>query len=207
MKNYQLKSQAFIDPRWMRLVGQDGAGVVDETGRAVTIHGESLDLEEPLRPGIQVKVWLGRFFYCNTVKDLEEQEVLLEKQREFKAQKRKEAENKHRAEAEEFNSEINVPVEWTTGQKDVLSGLSENSWGDGRRSNTVNHIFLKEDLVDGRLKRSAGDFLCTSSGGSNGKNWAGDPEIYLIDGDGNQYLPKVTCKACLKIAKRWNQGN
>ena len=47
------------------------------------------------------------------------------------------------------------------GKKDVISGLTENSWGDGQKANTVYHVYLKEPLHDGRLYRSAGDFLCS----------------------------------------------
>ncbi len=207
MKNYKLNGPCFIDPRWLCHVQLDGSGVVDETGKNVIIHDVVLSLDELLNPGTPVKVWLDRNFYCNTVIDLDEQEKIIEKQRMKQIQAEKDAMDLYRKESEKFNNGLNIPVPWTTGQKDVLSGLSASSWGDGRRSNTVNHILLQEDMVDGRLQRSAGDFLCTSSSKNNGKQWSGSPTIYLVDGHGEKFLPKVTCKQCLKLANRWINKN
>jgi len=67
-----------------------------------------------------------------------------------------------RTQAEETNAKLNIPVRWTSAQKSVLSGSSENSWGDGRNARSVNHVLLLEPLDEGKLKRKAHDFLCTS---------------------------------------------
>ncbi len=77
----------------------------------------------------------------------------------------------------------------------MLSGLTERSNGDGYNKATVHHILLTEDLEAGRLKRRAGDFLCTSKSGSNGKDWSNQREAYSG--------AKVTCKHYLEIAGRF----
>jgi hypothetical protein len=94
-------------------------------------------------------------------------------------------------------------VAWDVGIKDVLSGLSETSWGDGRSAATVEHVYLLEPLTAGRLVRQAGDFLCTAAAGTNGKRWSSKVIERAHDGDGQPYRPRPTCKACLALAKRW----
>lgn len=68
--------------------------------------------------------------------------------------------------------------------------LAEKSWGDGRKSNTVNHIIVLEDLNIGRLHRTKGQFLCSN----NQKGNYCDPKLDMIN--------RVTCKQCLKIVER-----
>lgn len=87
--------------------------------------------------------------------------------------------------------------------KDVLSGLLENSDGNGMNKATVGHIELLEELTEGKLKRDPGEFLCTKN---KGKQWSGVSEKLYTDGNGERYNAKVTCKACLKSAKRWQKN-
>lgn len=94
-------------------------------------------------------------------------------------------------------------MRWDVGIKDVLSGLSQTSFGDGRNRATVEHIYLLEPLQAGRLARKAGDFLCTAASGSNGKRWSSKVIERSHDGDGLPYQPKVSCRACLAAAERW----
>lgn len=110
--------------------------------------------------------------------------------------------------AEIFFQQFSFPFKYDVGEKEVLSGLSENSWGDGRRKNTVIHLLLEEDWTDGRLKRKAGDFLCTSKNGSNGNSWS-EQNLHIRhhDGQNQQYMPSVTCKQCLKFLKRYEKSN
>jgi len=204
MKIRKLRYNGFIDPRWIRTV-QSGKhkAIVDLTGKNIILKGEALILDVQLPPGTPVLIWLDRNFYCCTELDFENHQAAIRKAADEELQKHRQLENEKREEAETFNATINVPVKWTVGQKDVLSGLSETSWGDGRNTRTVNHILLQEDLAEGRLKRPKGDFLCTSNKGLNGKQWSGAAQIDCVDGDGSTYLPKVTCKQCLKLAKCW----
>ncbi|MBC8741703.1 hypothetical protein F6X40_34645 [Paraburkholderia sp. UCT31] len=106
-----------------------------------------------------------------------------------------------RQRAEETNAKLNIPVRWTSGQKSVLSGLSENSWGDGRNARSVNHVLLLEPLTDGKLQRRAHDFLCTTQGGSNGRGYS-TLDTHSGDAYGN-YVSRITCKQCLATAARW----
>jgi len=94
------------------------------------------------------------------------------------------------AEARTFNDVLNIPVEWSTASKIVLSGLSSNGNGDGVNKRSVNHIHLHDKLINGRLKRDAGDLLCTANHGS-------------FDLTATNAASKVTCTKCLELAKRW----
>lgn len=80
----------------------------------------------------------------------------------------------------------NLPFKWEGRIKEVLSGLSENSNGDGWKKNTVVHVRLLEDFKRGRFSRNKGDYLCSPKKTSN---W----------GDGGIY-DAVTCKSCLQRA-------
>jgi hypothetical protein len=96
-------------------------------------------------------------------------------------------------EAQEFNRSLMIPVKWTPGIKDVLSGLKEGSNGCGVNRRTVIHIRLDEPLINGRIKRIKGDFLCTTAKGNNGKAWSSQ----------ERENGKVTCKSCLELAAKW----
>ncbi|SDY85904.1 hypothetical protein SAMN05444416_10993 [Thermoactinomyces sp. DSM 45892] len=171
------------------------------------------DGEPDIPLGTEVYIHVRRFFYYETEQeytDRLEQEARRKKATEEEEKqakiRRAERSRKVRTEAEEFNASLKIPVLWTSGIKDVLSGLSANSWGDGRKSSTVEHILLLEDINEGRFKRLKGDFLCTTSKGSNGRNWSGSKEETRTDDDGITYVPKITCRACLKVAARWQMN-
>jgi plastocyanin len=153
--------------------------------------------------GTEVVVTLNRWFWFMSKED---HEALLHKKEAERAQQEEEYRQRtiaKRLEAEEFNSEFNFPFEWEVGIKAVLSGLTERSMGNGVYSKTVYHVLLKSPLKIGRMKRSAGEFLCTPHGGSNGVFSDLVTPEYFQDADGVQYKPKITCKSCLKIAERW----
>jgi len=204
---HQLDAPSPLNPFWhLRHCQGEHLAIVGE-GREVQLGGATLRLrDDALAPGAEVKVWLSTsgFFVCTLVQDIQ---VANEEQRAAEAVEYAEVFarlNTLRAEAEAFNAQIKPPVRWAVGIKDVLSGLSERSWGDGRNRATVNHVYLLEPLNSSRLKRNAGDFLCTASGDTNGKDWSGKMLETRSDGNGESYQPKVTCKACLKLAKRWS---
>lgn len=106
------------------------------------------------------------------------------------------------AEAIAFNARLRLPVRWVSAIKDVLSGLSPSSWGDGRNRATVNHILLLETLTVDRLTRTAGDFLCTAASGSNGRRYS-QPETQITGAAKSAFTSKITCKRCLELARRW----
>ena len=107
--------------------------------------------------------------------------------------------------AAEVNASLLIPVPWTSGFKSVLSGLSENSWGDGRSLRTVIHVLLLGDVREGRFVRNSGNFLCTAPGGSDGMQWV-SPATHRTGEHGN-FVSEITCKQCLKIASRWKDTN
>lgn len=210
MKTYPLSSPSFLSPFWFNKVKHGFHESVVEINGTILVEGEFLVLtKEMLPPGVRVRVWLSDsgFFECA---DLQEVERIDQERREkarIEDDRCRQRLNDYRAEAEAFNARIALPIRWDVGIKDVLSGLSEKSSGSGRNRATVEHIYLLEPLVSGRLRRDAGDFLCSSStkGSSyrnNGKNWSGKIIERCIDGNNNEYQPKVTCKVCLAFLRR-----
>lgn len=207
MIRHQLDAPHHLNPFWHLRHCQGEHPAVVGADRAVELDGVTLRLrDDALAPGAQVKVWLSTsgYFVCALVQDIER---ATEERRAAEAIEYAELNarlNTLRAEADAFNAQIKPPVNWVVGIKDVLSGLSDRSWGDGRNKATVNHVYLLEPLNSGRLVRNAGDFLCTAAGDTNGKDWSGKKREIRHDGNGDTYQPKVTCKACLKLAKRWS---
>jgi hypothetical protein len=205
---YQLQSPLSMNPLWFNRVRQGQHSATVEENGAVVFDGETLHFRgNGLPPGAPVKVWIsGGHFVCATESDLarEAEERQREKEQAVLAQRQRL--DALRDEALAFNECIQLPVRWDVAIKDVLSGLSPTSAGDGTRKNTVRHIRLLEGLWAGRLKREPGDLLCTAAGGSNGKQWSSIVETAL-DGEGASYAPKVTCRACLKVAIRWWAAN
>lgn len=204
---FQLTAPPSLHPAWMGKFSSgkhpssvEGGGVVSLGGQQLVVQGDA-----PL-PGLQVLVWLNEagFFVCadaDHVRAIEAQyhEAETQKQEHRRAEERNKR-NALRDEAKAFNDAIKLPVRWEVGIKDVLAGLSATSWGDGRNKATVEHIHLLEDLNAGRLIRRAGDLLCTAKSGSNGQRYSGVVTSGALDGDGEAYSPKVTCKACIKLA-------
>lgn len=208
MHRLKLVSSPFVDPRWFRLPEQTTIAMDSTT---VQVYGETFVLFDPneisLETGEAVYVWIERNFMMETK---QEREARLQQRKELRAkqeQEEKERAGRERREAEAFNATLHIPVRWVPGIKDVLSGLSDDSWGDGRNKATVNHIVLLEELNDGRIHRKQHDLLCTSPSGSNGKRWHGmdyDRGCLAYDGNNDAYPAKITCKSCLKIAQRWS---
>lgn len=207
-----LSLPGLLDPMWFNAV-RHGRHVCQlaSDGRAINLqdqrlmirpsHGtESIGSDWWGPPGTSVIVWLGadgHFRFCRR----DEQEAhdrwlaQAEQQREID---RRALLERQAEEDEAFNASLGIPVPWEVAIKDVLSGLSETSMGNGANKSTVQHVRLKADLADGRLVRRSGDFLCTGPAGSNGKRWSGE---------GFTSRAAVTCKACLKVAKRFELGH
>lgn len=207
MTTYPLAGPALIEPFWFGKVRHgEHQAIVSGDGSTVTVEGVGLSFRAARpAPGSPVKVWLNTqgFFVCATEADLDAEATARCAAQEAAALARRERLNTLRAEAEAFNARLHLPIKWDVGIKDTLSGLSEASWGDGRGKATVEHIYLVEPLVAGRLVRRAGDLLCTSAAGTNGKRWSSKVVERACDGEGNLYRPKVTCQACLALAQRW----
>lgn len=195
-----------IDPTFIaRMQRAVNARAVVEADGSVTIHGELLvfaDKAVSMAPGTEVEVSLGsRSFSCRSVADIEA--FLAQKRTEELEEKEKERIrlNAFRDESISFNATLPIPVKWCVGIKEVLSGLSGKSWGDGSMRATVEHVYLLEDMQVGRIKRNKHEFLCSSSKSRLGGNFD-EPCVEWVDGDSKLYEPKVTCKTCLAIIER-----
>lgn len=203
---HKLTTPNFIDPRWFNLMQQGPSEGIAIDATHIEVNGETLRLVEPtitLEPGEKVIVTLTRNFAMETAKEHQER---IERQRQFhqeQEQRRRDEEARQNAENKQFNDSLNIPVRWKPGIKDVLSGLSESSMGNGCNKATVIHVYLLEALNDGKLHRDEKDFLCTSAQGNNGKNWSGQREEFAYMSNGDVWTPRVTCKACLRLAQRW----
>jgi hypothetical protein len=191
-------------PRWFHSRGPNMDAVVSENG--VVVHGDNLELVDGTLPavGTAVKLLFSKSFLF--VEDKDEYDA--REKAAFAAAEEKRR-NEHRAKlvdaqarAEAANAKLNIPVRWTSGEKPVLSGLSRNSWGDGRNRRSVNHVLLLEPISEGRFTREAESFLCTSGSGTNGKQWTDDPTTYSVGHEG-KYVSCINCTQCLKLAARW----
>ena len=211
-KEYLLKYPEFPHPQLFGRGSPTFEGVVSDDG-TVTLFGQVLvfDPETPAPPpGTRLELKTGRFrLHAETNEDRVAREAYEAKRRaEIQAaQERADAERdrKFRAQTLEVNAALNIPVRWTSGQKSVLSGLTENSMGTGRYARSVNHVLLLEPIREGQFWRARGDFLCTSANGSNGKRWS-FPNTHCADKEG-RFVAPITCKACLTAARRWKDSS
>jgi hypothetical protein len=210
---FKLKYPEFASPRFFQngLYSTFTAAVDDD--QTVTLFGQKLyfDPSTPApTPGTELEICTGRWYLSAerpaTREAREAEEKLLRERSEAKL---REAQTKRqrtmRESAARVNASLNIPVRWTSGQKSVLSGLSESSMGDGRNSRSVNHVLLLEPLTKGRVKRDKLDLLCTAKGGTNGRGYS-SLETFNVDADG-KYVSEVTCKRCLELAGRWNESD
>lgn len=92
-----------------------------------------------------------------------------------------------------FYERYEIPFEFFTSNKNVMSGLSEGSAGDGQRKNSKQHLVFKADFKGKKF----GDFLCGNSKANWGANWVrkGDDQTTKKD--------RVTCLTCLKKMKKY----
>lgn len=202
----QLKYPSYPNPFWFSSSCQYQEGIVISDKTVSTSLGLLCVEDNEVLPeiGTKLRVRPERYYLiAETEEDIQNNKALIEQK--IKEQKVRDIaiQKKIREDAEKANNKLNIPVPWTSGFKSVLSGLSENSNGNGFNKKTVIHILLEDDLNVGRLKRKSGSFLCTAESGDNGKEWV-DLKIMQNDGIGS-YIAKITCRTCLKIAERWKK--
>ena len=161
--------------------------------------------------GMEIQVRLVNGFARGFTKEECEQEKIEREKKLEEYRKKKEAEEQKELEdsisrkedCKKFYKNLSIGVKVTPIYRVVMSGLTENSMGNGVYKNTVTHLRVEEDLTDGkRFNRSAGEILCKSK--RNGKKSLWDEESISVCLDGEEYKNKVTCKSCLKILK--NKG-
>ena len=205
LKTYKLSADRISSQSYREIKSFGRRGDVVENG-TVIIEGVTFAfIDETLDDGTEVVFWLGNWGYCYKKSDLDEYKAIRERQLKQEEFERKKLSNKRRKQANAFYEAYDVPFKFHINIKDVLSGLTENSMGNGTKKNTVYHVILDEDFTQGRLKRSSGEFLCSQPKiASNWGNGRGD-QTWHTDSDGTEYVPQVNCKACLKILERFKK--
>ncbi|WP_375312838.1 hypothetical protein WHZ77_06040 [Bradyrhizobium sp. A5] len=192
---YYVIDERMLSPSWF---GGDRVPEIDARGRL--LNNDFMPGQNVPPPGTKmVKVWRKSPGEANStacavpLEDFEENE-----RRERAAQEAARAAEREREVlkeavrvqiAKDFNAALEIPARWDPAFK-VSVNACGRGYGSGARSNAVDHVLLREDLSIGRVKRKAGDLLCEAS-----------PE-WVDDSDRKKVYP-VTCKVCLRIAKRW----
>lgn len=204
MKDYKVNPESgMLDPRWVNSVRPTHILEVGADSGLMVEGVKWVFRAEALPPGTKVMFHLYPYPIAFELAEYEAERGRLAKAEEERERQYRLRCDAAREKALAFNATIKLPVHWVVGIKDVLSGLSENSWGDGRNQRTVHHVLLQEPLDVGRLHRNTNDFLCTSASKNNGKRWSGRLVETHLDGDGKPYQPQVTCKNCLDFVKRF----
>ncbi|WNM19258.1 hypothetical protein [Flavobacterium capsici] len=185
----------FPDPRfWKYFIGHQFILQPNER----TILGNKIEVENDLHKKIIV---FGSWYpYAYDFEKYSEYQKNIEIEREKKHEERKLFYENLKKEAIEFNNSLEIPVKWSSEIKQVLSGLSEKSSGNGWKKNTVRHIYLHESFSSGRLKREAKNFLCSQVKSKYSGNWSG-----TLGENGLEY--KVNCQKCLEISNKLKTKN
>ena len=187
----------FIDPVFMRNLPSEG-----EVRNGVVIVGDQrltfADANETYPDGTPVEVWCGQYFLCQSLTEREQ-----ERQEKEQRQQERERQNIIWQELERqrvmaYNAALTIPVRWFPEIKHRLGGLTVNSMGNGWCRNSVVHVYLLEEVCDGRFHRNAGDFLCTQQQGNHFGELIREEHAKW-----NRQHMKVTCQACLRLLARW----
>lgn len=198
---HMLNVKGFINPFFLNSVSREPKlGVVDNS---MVIVGETLlrfdnDAGAPYPEGTKVIVSFAGNFYCESEAERDQR---AKEKRERLAKNLTQQESRQRiyqAESDQANTNLKLPFIWQASSKVVLSGLTENSSGDGRNRATVIHIQTLEDILIGRLTRKAGQLLCSTK---DAKLWLSNDIPTDLGSVSIKGMPMVTCKACLKRAK------
>jgi hypothetical protein len=205
---FKLKWPQFPSPYWFSGRYSEHRGIVQADG-TVPVYGSALELLDGVLPpaGTEVIITTQRFhldaetaeeFAARKAGEAAEREAYHTRQ----AREYPERQDRYQCEAEVANAGLHIPVRWTSGLKTVLSGLSQNSMGDGANRRSVAHVLLLESLDAGTLHRPANSFLCTSASGTNGKQWTAHLHTHSVGSKG-PYVSQITCRQCIKLAARW----
>ena len=208
----KLKWPDYPSPLWFYSGRRVHVGRVREDG-LVDAESDKLALleGEMLPPGTELRIVCREgYLTAETVSEYTERVAREDKAARAAARARREQHEQDwqerqiaaQRDAEDANARLRIPVQWTSGLKTLLSGLSATSNGSGDNRRSVTHILLLEPLDEPKLQRPAQTFLCTSASGSNGQAWTGKLHTHS-QGAAGPYVSKVTCAQCLKIARRW----
>lgn len=198
----------YLDPTVLNSLKGGLAVQLIETNQLV-IHGAIFTAESPLPVGEKATLWPGRYkaeLYLDKEVDAykywqkEQRQVNEQRLAQYRAQKllaRRQA-------SEEFYRSHQIPFAFSIEIKEVLSGLSAGSWGDGQKRNSVYHIYTQEEIKLGRFHRAKGEFLCNPVKSRSGANWSDSlgRDNHQFDSDGVKQMP--TCKRCLELLQRFS---
>jgi len=187
-------------PSWRAIA----VGPRPSCSRSRLISTMSQRLRGEIAPGRTISgvfAWQDRDVVFLTAAELEERNDAelrarqdVEDRQKRQHQERADRETRRAADAERWNTALSIPVDWHINHRMVLSGLTRHSNGDGVNAATVWHVVLEQPLVQGRLRRNAGDLLCSKDVGSIGLS-AG------VERQGDRSR-RVTCRACLRLVER-----
>lgn len=104
-----------------------------------------------------------------------------------------ESEKRLRTQALTFNASLAIPVRWVPGIVAEDSRNTSKVPAHDVRDRDV-HVVLKQAIRDGRMIRAAGDLLCKRLRRTGGE---------LRFAQGLDEYARVSCTACLTLAKRW----
>ena len=201
-KYIQLQSPAFLSPKLFNATNEIGI-VEDEF--TIAICGEKLKSKEPLIVGEQFYFRIGTYYPEMVYKrEVDAYNEYYAKEKEKSLAKIEERELRHIEERQNrtlfFWAKYNIPFKFSIEIKECLSGLSENSRGNGTKKNSVTHIYTLESIGFGKLKRAKHEFLCSKVKAHTGGNWSWTlGEHAGIKGN------QVTCKQCLKLMEKWKK--
>ncbi len=178
------------------IVGWEAPDVIVLKDQTQCRIAEDISLEE-----LQTLKWVqlrGEEFKAFSEAELALEKLKIQQTREvYEQQQREQIEQQQKLETEKnqaFWEQYKIPFQYSVQKKQVLSGLTSNSAGDGNRTSSVWHLYVDEAYQSGRLKRCQ-DFLCTSGA------WM-ETEIEWED---SEVLPRVTCRKCLRMMERFKQ--
>lgn len=175
-------------------VQKDGSIDVDD------IEDTSLKLDdtEAISPGTRVSITRRKGYeYCRPLAERNREQREQERRQDKKVRARARAKDWRRNRAAEFWDCYEIPFEYDVAIKGRRSGLQRGSWGDGKASNTVYHLFVQEPFSEGRLQRANNTYLCDDEA-----NHRFEKERQH-DSEDSPFLPKVTCVECLRKMQRW----
>lgn len=176
---YRLKNASFMPPSVFRKI-TNGTTLIAEREDCIIVDDHFFYSEVPFKVGkdIVLSIKNGDVVYCYKEEKEAYRQHILQRERE----KIEYANKKKAEEVRVFWERYKIPFKFTVEIKESLSGLGANSCGNGRKRNTVTHLY-------------SGEFLCSPVKSKVGGDWSGTL------GDGS--IDIVTCKSCLKKMKKW----
>ena len=196
-----------VDPRWLI----EGHRVrVPVEGNHVNLDGKQFEVygcrtasgrvrTAPLglASGTLVEVWcdINGLFMCARANEVDRVRAAKVAREAAEQAALREHEEGLRFRAQAFNASLAIPFRWVPGAIDGESSPLHGTPSDeGKRLANDVHVLLEQGFRDGRLMRSAGDFLCMRSRRIDGEHL----QVRKVEA----YV-EVSCKECLTVAKRW----